>query len=212
VNDEPTNQPPTAVPRRLADFAPGGPAADTPAVALTPSGPDVVVLCRDEAGAVQVCQGHQILTLRPDAQATPITDPVRRDELVQLALRTLAVARHTVAHQLVMARGERDRQQDAHAAVLRDIRRYAIDRHLDNEICREGLDAFLERFNLDAYQPRLRLRLRITGTVEVDTQDRQGAEYQVQQYLGLDLSNVDHAVQDSDDIQVSVTGFEPIHD
>jgi hypothetical protein len=34
----------------------------------------------------------------------------------------------------------------------------------------------------------------------------------VQQYLGLDLTNMDHAVQDSDDIQVSVNEVEPIHD
>ncbi len=213
MNNAPTiHDQPTPNPRRLADFVPDGPAATTPAVTLTPSGPDVVVVRRAETGMVEVCQGIQILTLVEDTEATPIIDPARRDELVHRALRTLAVARHAATQQVVQARGERDRQQDAHAAVLRDIRRYAIDRHLDNEICREGLDAFLERFGLDPYQPRLRVRFRISGSVEVDTENRQEAEYQVQTYLGVDTSNVDNVVEDSDDIQVSVTALEQVKD
>ena len=211
VNDEPTTHDPRTGPRRLTEFAPDGPAAATPAVTLS-GGPDVVVLRRAETAMVEVCQGHQILTLVDDAEATPITDPAHRDDLIRRALRTVAVQRYAATQQVLQARGERDRQQDAHAAVLRDIRCYAIDRHLDNEICREGLDTFLERFNLDPYQPRLRVRFRIIGSIEVDTEDRSAAEHQVDNYLGLDLSSVDNAVDDSEEIQVSVTGFEQVRD
>jgi hypothetical protein len=198
--------------RRLVDFAPAGPAADTPAVTLAPSGPDVVVLRHTDNDTVEVCQGQRILTLVDHAEATPITDPARRHELVYRALRMLAALQHAAALQVEQARGERDRNQSEHERVLRAIRRYAIDRHLDNEFCRQGLDTFLERFNLDPYQPRLRVQVRITATIEVDTDDRSAAEYQVVHFLGLDLSDVDNAVEDSAEVQVSVTGLEPIHD
>jgi hypothetical protein len=121
VNDEPTTHDPSTGPRRLAEFASDGPAAATPAVTLS-GGPDVVVLRRAETGMVEVCQGHQILTLVDDAEATPITEPAHRDDLIRRALRTVAAQRYAATQQVLQARGERDRQQDAHAAVLRDIR------------------------------------------------------------------------------------------
>jgi len=213
--NQPTHQPgrdqTTPGPRRLADFLPDGPAATTPAVPRTEGGIRVVVLRRSDPAPVEVWQSSQLLRLLDDTQASPITDPARRDDLVRRALRSLAEQRHAATQPVVAARGDRDRYQAEPERMLRDIRRYAIDRHRGGEVCREGLDAFGARFGLDPYQPRLRVA-RITGTVQVATDNRDTAEYQVPHYLAVDASAVDDAVEDSADIRVAVTAVEPVDD
>jgi hypothetical protein len=210
VNDRFSTDDPTVPDRRwrLADFLPDGSAATSPAVTVTLGGTHLVVLRRAGTATVEAWQNGEILQLPADTEADPVLDPDRRDELLAAALHGLAGQRHHASEDAAGAQAERDRQRAEHHRVLREIRQYAIDKHRAQDICRDGLDTFLEHFGMDAYQPRLRVGFTIAGTLELDTDDGATAEHQVQQYLGLDTGDIDDAVEDSADIRVDVTSVD----
>ena len=69
-----------------------------------------------------------------------------------------------------------------------------IEQYRDSEYSRDVLDAFLSRFDLDPYQPRVKVTYTITGSFEVDSDD------------------VDGAVEYSDNFDVTVRSVEPVDD
>ncbi|MEJ3745522.1 hypothetical protein WEI85_19800 [Actinomycetes bacterium KLBMP 9797] len=214
MNDNPTAQTFTAAnqdPHPLAACLPDGPATTAPVVTV-PNGTDVVVLQRIDAATVEVWHDNRTLRLADDVPATPVADPDRREQLTHGALSWLAVQRQQAIQTIADLREEREQRSSDHEQVLGRIRQYAIDKHRTGDICRGGLDAFLDHFDMSPYEPRLRVNFHITGSVQVDTDDRDTAAYQVGHYLGLDIDDVDHAVEDGQDIQVTVTSVEPVHD
>ena len=87
-----------------------------------------------------------------------------------------------------------------------------IEQYRDSEYSRDVLDAFLSRFDLDPYQPRVKVTYTITGSFEVDSDDAGEVEDNVEEYLRVDLDNVYDVVVDSDDFSVSVRRVEPVTD
>jgi hypothetical protein len=62
-------------------------------------------------------------------------------------------------------------QASAAQQKIASMRAYAVDKHRDGTICREGLNDFLAAHDLDLYQPRHRAQVTITLDVEVDGAD-----------------------------------------
>lgn len=201
----------TELVRPLRDFLPGGPATDL-AVTL-PSGDQVVVLRRADDGQVEVWSAATGHTTRRDAdtQASPVTDPAGRDGLLCAAVHELAEQRHTATVHATRAVADRDREREDHERVLADIRAYAIDKHLDgDQICRSGLNDFLEAFGLGVFEPRVRVHYTLTGVYDVEGDDPDAAERDARGYLKPELSELDNVVEDSDSHTVRVDRVEEL--
>jgi len=97
------------------------------------------------------------------------------------------------------------RAEAEHADTIARIRAYAIGKHRSGDICRTGLDEFLEEFALGEYDPRVRVSFTIVGTYEVSSDDVRAARTDADGYLHVDLDRLDNVVPDSDDVTVTVT-------
>src|SRR6266568_671398 len=96
------------------------------------------------------------------------------------------------------ARAEQMREQ-ANAAhrKIASMRTYAIDKHLDGTICRDGLNDFLAAHDLDLYQPRHSARVTVSLDVEVyEADDRYEAARMIRNCI---------EVSSNDDDEVRVT-------
>ncbi len=51
---------------------------------------------------------------------------------------------------------------------VRDIREYAIEKHLAGHYCRDGLNQALEHFGMEPYLPRFRVQVTVTGDVRAE--------------------------------------------
>jgi hypothetical protein len=182
----------------LRAFAPGGHYRGTPAV--TGEGQEVVVLGYTDTGAdlVDVHTPHGPRTLPADTVTFPLADAHRRADLLAGAVDHLADHVREVRSELACTVAR-------HARTLEEIRRYAIDRHLDDQYCRDGLNTFLRSFGMPVYEPRVRVEFTITGSYEVDHADLYQAERDATGYLKIDLSDIDDLVDDSDTFTVQVT-------
>ena len=133
----------------------------------TPTDPDPdLVQHPDQApdpvqNLVEVYATHRVVQLPADEVVTPLTDTHEQRVALRTAVEALALRRQLDA-----------RTQDAlradHARVLADIRAFAIERHLEGDLYREHLNAFLVRFRMPPYAPRLRVRFTISGSYDVD--------------------------------------------
>jgi hypothetical protein len=197
------------VTRPLADYLPGGPAADHLAVTL-PSGDQVVVVGRADDGQVEVWSLGHITRRDADTAVTAVSDPAARDGLVGAAVHGLAVQRNAATERTAQAVADRDRDRDAHEQVLTDIRAYAVDKHQDGDICRDGLNAFLEAFGLPVFQPRVRVRYTVSGSYDVEGSDDDTARRDARGYLKPDLSQLDNVIEDSDSHTVDVDSVEEL--
>lgn len=56
------------------------------------------------------------------------------------------------------------------------MRAYAIGKHLEGEICRDGLNGFLAAHDLDLYEPRYTARVTLSFDVEVGAEDSDDAD------------------------------------
>jgi hypothetical protein len=165
-----------------------------------------VVLAQTD-GAVSVLVDGQVRTLRGDADVLPITE---RDTELALARQavTWALAAHRAATDRI--RGLYTDLDDArrfHDQALTDIRAYAIRRHRDGDICRDGLNEFLTHFDLDPYRPRHRVQFTIRGSFEVTPdadRDTGDTEDDVRDYLRIDTDEVDGVIDYAVDIDVTV--------
>ena len=181
----------------LRCFAPGGDLEGHPAV--TQYGSTVVVLgySPDNPEIVDVYGDHDTYPLAADTPATAVTDPTRCSDLL----------RATVVHlneRLREARTEHATVKARHERTLDEIRRYAIDQHLNDEFCRSGLNEFLRTFRMPIYEPRVRVSYTITGSYEVDGDDTDSATRDATGYLKTDLSQIDGVLEDTDHFTVEV--------
>jgi hypothetical protein len=198
-----------SVARPLADFLPGGPAADHLTVTM-PSGDQVVVVGRADDGQVEVWSFGHIARRDPDTAVTAVSDSATWDGLVAAAVRGLAVQRNAATQRAAQAVTDRDRDREAHEQVLSDIRAYAVDKHLDGDICRDGLNAFLTAFGLPVFQPRVRVRYTVSGSYDVEGSDDDTARRDAHGYLKPDLSQLDNVIEDSDSHTVDVDSVEEL--
>jgi hypothetical protein len=182
----------------VAAFAPGGPRQGIPAV--TGQGLQVVVLgyAADDGDQVDVHTTAGSRTLPASTPASPLVDPGRRADLLAGAIGRLADQVRQVRTELACTRAR-------HTRTLEDVRRYAIDRHLDDEYCRDGLNAFLHTFGMPVYQPKVQVEFTITGSYQVDHADSSRAERDATSYLKLDLTELDDVIQDSDTVTITIT-------
>lgn len=139
----------------------------------------------------------------PDATATPVTDPGRRDRVLRLALPRLAVRYRETLDTLDTLRDE----ATDNAAVLSEIRDYVIGWHRDDEdtMSRESLNDFLARFDLPPYRPSVRVEYTITGSYVVTDSTPDDAQADAEEWLRPDLSELDRVEDDTDTYTVSVS-------
>jgi hypothetical protein len=182
----------------LRCFAPGGDLEGHPAV--TQYGSTVVVLgySRDNAEIVDVYGDHDNYPLAADTHAAVATDSARCTDLLRAALAHLT-------ERLRDARTEQATVKARHERTLDEIRRYAIDQHLNDEYCRSGLNEFLRTFRMPIYEPRVRVSYTITGSYEVDGDDTYSATRDATGYLKTDLSQIDGVLEDTDHFTVEVS-------
>jgi hypothetical protein len=201
--------PTTATPE--PDAAPSLPLGEV--IAASTAGFPVVRLDGTTLGVVTACHDMRADVLLDDGErrsepldrpAALITDPALEARLLRRAARRLQ-------HRARSAAFDRDCQQHEHERTLGKIRAYVIARHRDREICRDGLDAFLEHFGMDAYQPLIRVRFTVSGSYLV----RGGSAGEAESdggYLRLDTSRVDDVVDDSEEYQVDIDSAEELDD
>jgi len=181
-------------------------------VTLTNPGVDAVLLGPAGPASVDVARDARIVREADTMLAVPVTDPTRQVELLRAALSADVAARQTLAATAAQRLTELGELRTSQARRLAEIRDYAIEQYRESEISRDVLDAFLSRFNLDPYQPRVKVTYTITGSFEVDSDDPNEVENDVDQNLRVDLDDVDDVVDYSDDFQVSVRSVEPVDD
>jgi hypothetical protein len=134
---------------------------------------------------------HASLMTAPDE-----LDAAQQDLARRLTLQFAAQASEYAARLRADCIHLQGQAEDAYAKIA-SMRAYAIGKHLDGEICRDGLNGFLAAHDLDLYEPRYTARVTITVDVEVD-----GAE---------DSDDADSIIRDcveatsSDDAQTSIT-------
>lgn len=91
---------------------------------------------------------------------------------------------------------------------LTEIRQYAIDRHQQGEICRDGLDQFLEHFGMEPDKEIFQCQVRIEATASIRSRDPEAAVARLQYLLdGVAYSGHENAdelgvTMDSLDIEV----------
>lgn len=182
------------------------------AVTLTTSGVDAVLLRRIDSASVELLRDGRIVREADTMLAAPVTDPTRQAELLRAALAADVATRQALAATAEQRRTELDQLRASNAGTLAEIRDYVIADYQADEYSRDVLDAFLARFDLDSYQPRVKVSYTITGSFEVDSDNAGEVEDNVEEYLRVDLDNVYDVVVDSDDFSVSVRSVEPVTD
>ncbi|MDQ1249509.1 MAG: hypothetical protein QG597_3884, partial [Actinomycetota bacterium] len=192
----------TATPRRLKDFFPDDAGGEHLAVTVA-DGADLVILRRISDRQVVAWQNDQITVWNSDTEAVAISDPTRRNALLQAALLGLARLLRTVT-------SHAEKEEAANQQILADIREYAIGKHEAGYFCRSGLNEFLEAFDLPEYQPRLRVRYTVSGSYDVDNGDIPFVCQDVRDYLRVDLGGIDDVVDGSDTFRVDVESVEEL--
>jgi hypothetical protein len=190
----------------LSDFVPDHSQASTGSAAVVTVDNRVVVVLRADrvGGGVQVHDPvRSVHTLPADTPATPVSDHRTRAEF-------LAAAASDLAGIHALDQAQLDGIDARHQKVLDDIRSYTVERHLAGDICRSGLNAFLETFGLPTYDPRIRVSYTITGSYEVDTDDADEATRDAHGYLKPDLSELDNVIDDSDSYTVQLGHIEEL--
>ena len=182
------------------------------AVTLTTSGAEAVLLGRADTASVEVLRDGRIVREADTMLAVPVTDPTRQAEMLRAALAADAATRQALTETAEQRRTELAELRASQARTLAGIRDYVIADYRADEFSRDVLDAFLARFDLDPYQPRVKVAYTITGSFEVDSDNADEVENNVEEYLGVDLDDVDDIVEYSDEFSVSVRSAEPVTD
>jgi hypothetical protein len=160
---------------------------------------DAVVLRRrgDALVEVMLAPSGKTTTLPADQTAQTVSDPGLRAEPLGQALAEILGHIHRLNTQLGI-------QREGHAARLGAIRDYAIARYADGQICKKGLNTFLQAFDLEPYEPELRVRFTITGSYLVRGCQPDEARYDARNHLDVYLADLDDAVEDSADLDIHV--------
>jgi hypothetical protein len=162
---------------------------------------DGVVLRHDDRHADVAVETGEVRSIYVGNTARLITDPVRELELMRHAAGLLS-------RRAVEAEQERQDESDRHRQEMRDIRAYAVDKCRVGDICQDGLNAFLQRF--DMAPDHTRVRFTITGSYQVAGGDTARARSDGAGYLDVDLSDVDCVVDDSLSFNVSIDDVRPV--
>lgn len=171
----------------------------------------VVLTQPTETGTVHVLIDGHTRSVNADIPAVPVTDSTTALALAQQAAQWALAARQDAIDRARAMAERLDDQRQRHVIEVAEIRAYAIDRHRDGDICRDGLDKFLAHFDLDPYEPRHRVRFTISGGFDVTPDNGRSAEYtenDVREYLRLDTDRVDGVDEDSITIDVMVDDVE----
>lgn len=190
--------------RPLAEFLPDNGAPCPPrAVTVAWTGQDTVMVGRVTGSSILLAPGGSTVTdVVPDGLlARPVTDRVRERELYQRAITALAADLGATGGRLVAESG-RHRVLDQR---IDDIRQYAIDRHHDGDICRDGLDRFLTLFEMaphDAREP-VTVRFSIAGSYRVHRDTPSDAVADAERHLGVEFVDIAGLVEDSDAFTVT---------
>jgi len=182
------------------------------AVTLSASGVDAVLLGRVGSATVEVLREGRIVREADTMLAAPVTDPARQVELLRGALLADVAARQALAETVQQRGTELNQLRASQAGTLDRIRDYVIEQYREDEFSRDVLDAFLSRFDLDPYRPRVKVTYTITGSFEVEGDDPDDVENNVEQNLRVDSDDVDGAVEYSDNFDVTVSSVEPVDD
>ncbi|ROO52759.1 hypothetical protein EDC02_7700 [Micromonospora sp. Llam0] len=173
---------------------------------------NAVVLAQPaEAGTVHVLIDGQARSVSADIPAVPVTDSSTALALARQAVEWALAARHSAVDRARGLAERLDEQRQRHVGQVAEIRAYAIDRHRDGDICRDGLDKFLDHFGLDPYEPRHRVQFTISGSFAVTPEngrDTDGTGYDVREYLRLDTDQVDGVDEDSVTFDVMIDEVE----
>ncbi|GGJ75907.1 hypothetical protein GCM10010123_02290 [Pilimelia anulata] len=165
---------------------------------------DAVVLTRRGQSIDVLLDTGVTRTVQATTSATAIEDAGRQIELLRGAASVLSSQAEQYRQASQRAAGE-------HVDKLEAIRRYAIGKHRDGEVCRNGLDAFLAEFDMESYQPRKRVTFTITGSYEVDAGDARNPEYDGRQSLTVDASAADGYIDGSLDVDnISIDEVEDV--
>ncbi|GAA3386318.1 hypothetical protein [Cryptosporangium minutisporangium] len=154
-------------------------------------------------GQVQIVPGH--------TRAIEITNPRLVLTLTRRALGQLLPAHRAAGERIDELTAELARIRDAHDTQLSEIRAYAVTAHQRGEICRAGLNHFLDRFGLGRYQPRHVVTFTITGDFEVTPgTDRSSwlTEQDVLAHLLVVTDRIDGVMEGTVTFQVSASASE----
>ena len=112
---------------------------------------------------------------------------------------------------LLKLQGQRDELSESNRKTsnkLEEVRQYAIDRHHQGEICRDGSDQFLEHFGMEPDKEIFQCQVRIEATASIRSRDPEAAVARLQYLLdGVAYSGHENAdelavTMDSLDIEV----------
>ena len=177
---------------KLRTLAPHELAALLPATVWI-DGCAAVVIRTIDAGMVEVYLADRLTAFGTQVlYVEPLFDAARSQEVLGEAAALLAACRQSAIDtnaELIQA----------HAAKLDEIRDYAIGRHEDGDICRDGLDSFLSAFGFLPYLTRVRISYTITGHYDVQNTSESAASEDAEKYLRPDLTGLD----DVDDYSTS---------
>ena len=205
INGVAETSPGSAV-RRVDQFAPGGPAADQPVVTLDGgNGPaPCVVLARHDADLIEVWREGTLTVLHGEVPASAIVAAHDRETALLAAIATVTRLRRDAQTSLGRANAR-------HHTTIEEMRAYAIEQHEDRMICRDGLEEFLDHFDLEPYEQRLRVTFTLTGSYEVESTNRDHT-WSDAQYVRIDLGGVDNTVSEPDTHSVEVLSIDPAED
>jgi hypothetical protein len=159
-----------------------------------------VVLRLADTDLIEVYFAGRISTYNTKVlEVQAVADAVAREAALRDAVEALSICRQVA----IQAHAD---QRQSHTEALEAIRQYAVDRHEDGDICREGLDGFLAAFGFQPYETRVRVEYTITGSYEVDPGSEAAAEDDALKYLQPDLSGLDNV--DGDTLTYEVSGIQ----
>ncbi|MEV0534728.1 hypothetical protein [Kitasatospora sp. NPDC050463] len=180
----------------LREIAPQGVAGLLPA-AVQIGDRAGVILREVDADLVELYHAGQITpVVLQELEFEPVTDPAARAEALHEAVEALAICRR-------VALEKHAEQHQAHQGQLGAIRQYAVNRHEDGDICREGLEDFLAAFDFEPYITRVRVDYTISGSYEVEGHDAAFVEEDAQGYVQPNLSSLDDVVDESSTFEVT---------
>jgi len=154
-------------------------------VSINSTGQPAIVLSRskEEPSSIAVHTGQAIEAWAPDTPVTLVT--ALSDQTPY----------HDVLSQFCTAVAE---AQAEHIQVLQEIRQYAITAHENEEICRQGLDDFLDSFGLTPYMSSpVTINYEIRGSYTVECDNPSFAVADAKGYLRPDLSEIDDFLPES---------------
>jgi hypothetical protein len=188
------NEPMT--PRPLGEFATDE--FPRPAV-VNLDGAEAVVLSLSTADTVQVWHDGTTSTHPATTSVFEVASSDRRHLAIRRALLNLN-------HQRIRALQQRAETDEGLVRTLSAIRAYAITKHREGIISWQKLDEFLAHFDLGAYEPYLRLHVRLTGSYEVASTDTTAAHASASTALAVaGAGGITDLVPDSLTYQVAVT-------